>query len=73
MAYDPSVDTRAVNHLATVLNAVYMAVFRSHLSYPGVAQLVARVLWEHEARSSNLLTRTNRDAARFGLHLYFIF
>lgn len=25
---------------------------------PGVAQLVARVLWEHEAASSSLATRT---------------
>lgn len=28
------------------------------LIYPGVAQLVGRVAWDHEVRSSNLLTRT---------------
>ena len=33
------------------------AVFRLAL-YPGVAQLVARVIWDHEAQSSNLCTRT---------------
>ena len=28
--------------------------------YPGVAQLVARLLWEQDAASSSLATRTNR-------------
>ena len=27
--------------------------------YPGVAQLVARLLWEQDAASSSLATRTN--------------
>ena len=30
----------------------------SYRLYPGVAQLVARVLWEHEAAGSNPVTRT---------------
>ena len=30
----------------------------SYLLYPGVAQLVARVLWEHEAAGSIPVTRT---------------
>ena len=29
------------------------------ISYPGVAQLVARLLWEQDAGSSSLPTRTN--------------
>ena len=29
-------------------------------NYPGVAQLAARVLWEHEAGSSSLPTRTTK-------------
>lgn len=28
--------------------------------YPGIAQLVARVPWEHQAASSSLATRTYR-------------
>ena len=30
----------------------------SSAAYPGVAQLVARVLWEHQAAGSNPVTRT---------------
>ena len=30
-------------------------------NYPGVAQMVERVVWDHEAGSSNLPTRTNYD------------
>ena len=29
--------------------------------YPGVAQLVARLLWEQDAASSSLATRTNHN------------
>ena len=37
--------------------------------FPGVAQLVARVIWDHEAQSSNLCTRTKL----FGAHGSIIF
>ena len=30
--------------------------------YPGVAQLVARVVWDHEAAGSIPVTRTNKDS-----------
>lgn len=29
--------------------------------YPGVAQLVARVVWDHQAAGSNPVTRTMRS------------
>ena len=32
------------------------------ISYPGVAQLVARMVRDHEAVSSNLATRTNKKS-----------
>ena len=34
--------------------------------YPGVAQLVARLLWEQDAAGSNPVTRTSRGPRRAG-------
>ena len=36
-------------------------------TYPGVAQLVARLLWEQDAASSSLATRTNDKREADGL------
>ncbi len=33
---------------------------------PGVAQLVARMVWDHDAGGSNPSTRTQREAPRQG-------
>lgn len=41
------------------------------LRYPGVAQLVERVLWEHEAVSSRLATRTNA-VGRINFFLFYL-
>ena len=41
-----------------VLLAVRVFLRYNTQAFPGVAQLVARVLWEHEAASSSLATRT---------------
>lgn len=37
---------------------------------PGVAQLVARVLWEHDAAGSNPVTRTIEKAVDFCRRLF---
>ena len=36
--------------------------FREKISYPGVAQLVARLLWEQEVARSSRVTRTKVNA-----------
>ena len=40
-------------------------VFISYSTYPGVAQLVARLLWEQDAASSSLATRTKSPESAF--------
>ena len=37
----------------------------SLISYPGVAQLVGRLIWVQDAGSSNLPTRTSKKTADF--------
>ena len=45
-------------HLTTALTTD-SEIFRNRKSkYPGVAQLVARVVWDHQAAGSNPVTRT---------------
>ena len=39
--------------------------YNSRVAHPGVAQLVARMVRDHEAVSSNLATRTIMNEARF--------
>ena len=39
--------------------------------YPGVAQLVERVVWDHEAVSSRLATRTNA-VRRINFFLFYL-
>ena len=44
-------------------------------SYPGVAQLVARLLWEQDAAGSNPVTRTKfrrKAAYLFGFSAFFV-
>ena len=36
------------------------------VSYPGVAQLVARVVWDHDAAGSNPVTRTTSEIIPHG-------
>ena len=40
-------------------------MYNGRAVYPGVAQLVARVVWDHQAAGSNPVTRTkNRGSGR---------
>ena len=41
--------------------------------YPGVAQLVARVVWDHEAAGSNPVTRTMKKEGTVGSPLFSCF
>ena len=74
--YHPSKSTPKL-HLTTALTTD-SEIFRNWKSkYPGVAQLVARVVWDHQAAGSNPVTRTKNPlksliSADF-VHLLFIF
>ena len=41
------------------------------IQYPGVAQLVARLLWEQDAGSSSLPTRTKKTDTAFAVSVFF--
>lgn len=36
-------------------------MLRQAIAYPGVAQLVGRLVWDQDAASSSLATRTNKS------------
>ena len=42
-------------------------------SYPGVAQLVARLLWDHQAGSSSLPSRTRKPLKSTDFRGFFLF
>ena len=54
--FDQRIDHRQENFESRGIRAIIMTI-----KYPGVAQLVARLLWEQDAAGSNPVTRTMRS------------
>ena len=67
--FDQRIDHRQENFESRRIRAIIVTT-----KYPGVAQLVARLLWEQDAAGSNPVTRTkNRQVSIRSLSICFIY